>query len=112
MFEVGQRVVNLHSGCYIKKGEIVIVTAVENCPKCNEPHISVDRLHGQGDVVFAPCSNCRADITNLHSEYVMDIAKHFAPIQEYGDSMSIAMELIQDMERVDKPVNPKVKEVV
>lgn len=40
------------------------------------------------------------------------MASRFAPIQEYGDSLSIAMELIQDMERVDKPVNPKVKEVV
>lgn len=50
-------------------------------------------------------------IFGIESKEICFRIERFAPIQEYGDSMSIAMELIQDMERVDKPVNPKVKEV-
>lgn len=113
MFYVGQKVVALRNGRFLKKGQVVTVTAVANCPKCGEPHISVDIKHVINGVLFAPCADCFTDITTLHGIYLMGAARYFAPIEEYSDSMSIAMQLVQEIDQTDKQkiFNPK-KETV
>jgi len=112
MFKVGQRVVALISyGEVIEKDKIYVITDVVTCPHCGICLVSygvASDITGE----YNRCTYCHVGSVRLCLDewYVSD--ENFAPIQEYGDSMSIAMELIQDMERVDKPVNPKVKEVV
>ena len=109
MFYVGQKVVRLIDGRFIKKGQVVTVTAVANCPKCGEPHISTDVEHGMSGNIFAECIDCSADINELHGKYAMAAARNFAPPEEYRESYSIAIQLVQEMEQVDKQkvFNPK-----
>ena len=117
MFKVGQEVVCV-KGFYsrlhkvgITKGKKYTITGIYICPKCGNVDVSWGATAYSDPEAYMTC-HCG---TNHHfgiNEFTID-ADHFAPIQEYGDSMSIAMELIQDMERIDKPVNPvKVKEKV
>jgi hypothetical protein len=46
MFYVGQKVVRIKDGGHIKKGDVVTVTNLAECPTCGELHISTDSLHG------------------------------------------------------------------
>lgn len=97
-----------HSSGAVKKGqEFTVLNVREPFCKCKESiiYIGLNRNYTQ-----IKCARCGIDAPVKMGE-LWFAASLFAPIQEYGDSMSIAMELIQDMERVDKPVNPKVKEV-
>ncbi len=113
MFYVGQKVVRLTEGVFVKKGEVVTVRNLAECPTCGELHISTDRLHGQIGLIHADCTDCRTDIKALHSEYSMGVARNFAPLETFRESYSIAIQLVQEMEQVDKQkiFNPK-KETV
>jgi len=110
MFKVGQRAVSLNNSVCNnrKKGHVYIITWEHTC-SCGQQLVAWGEKHGISKAVNT-CHKCSSDAPVI-DEWVTS-AENFAPIQEYGDSMSIAIELIQDMERVDKPVNPKVKEVV
>jgi transcription elongation factor Elf1 len=113
MFYVGQKVVRIKDGGHIKKGDVVTVTNLAECPTCGELHISTDSLHGKIGFIHADCADCGTDIKALHSEYFMSVARNFAPLESYRESYSIAIELVQQMEQVDKQkiFNPK-KETV
>ena len=110
MFKVGQRVVcvkSIYSSIHntgIKEGNVYTITGVYICPKCGNVDVSWGAVGYLCPDSFLMC-HCDTKHHFGINELTVD-AGCFAPIQEYGDSMSIAMELIQDMERVDKPVNP------
>ena len=110
MFYIGQKVVSLITGRWIQEGQVVSVTAAINCPICGEPHISTDVEHGL-DIRygFFNCTDCSSDIEQLLTKYVGGCARDFAPLESYRESFSIAMELVQEMEQVDKQkvFNPK-----
>lgn len=111
MFKVGQRVVSLNNSVRNnrKKGDVYIITWEHTC-SCGQQLVAWGEKHGMSNAIYV-CHKCSSDTPSM-GEWATG-AENFAPIQEYGDSMSIAMESIQDMERVDKPVNPvKEKEKV
>jgi len=112
MFKVGQKAVGLISyKNLIQKDEVYVITDVVNCPCCGVCLVSYG-VKSDINNEYNKCAYCHIGLVRSPRDEWYIAAKYLAPIQEYGDSMSIAMELIQDMERVDKPVNPKVKEVV
>jgi len=106
MFHVGQRVValttNLERGR--QKDKIYTITWEYTCI-CGQQIVAWGAKHGwlPTETKHA-CHVCNRDIQ--YTEYFTNRAEEFAPIQEYGDSMSIAISLVQDMERVDKPQLP------
>lgn len=106
MFYVGQKVVSLRKCVALEKGEVVTVMAIGNCPKCGLVHIAYDRLHGFKGATSAECTDCDGRIKNLRTQYWFREARTFAPLEEYSDSMSIAMQLVQEIDQVDKAKNP------
>lgn len=110
MFYVGQKVVKLESHRIYKKGDTAIVTAMANCAHCGELHLSLDKDSGgtEEDSVIE-CTDCNKEIKSLPFNKWVSAARYWAPIEEYRESYSIAIQLVQEMEQVDKAkvVNPK-----
>ena len=107
MFYVGQKVVSLKDCTVLNEGDVVTVTGIEACTHCGEIYICYDRkLPFMGKK--APCYECSIGSTPklLTLGYWRRDAKSFATIEEYSDSMSIAMQLIQELDQVDKAKNP------
>lgn len=105
MFYAGQKVVKTKDGRAIKKGQIVTVLALANCPKCGELHIMTDVPHNMIGGK-ASCYSCSSNIPEILGAYWIGVAKYYAPIEEYTDSMSIAMQLVQEIDQVDRAKNP------
>lgn len=106
MFYVGQKVVAVKTidigGIF--EGKIYTITATTNCPKCGLQHVTYGVKHG----IVNAHSNC----SQCHTNWAFDIGEWcpacwvFAPLEEYSDSMSIAMQLVQEIDQVDKAKNP------
>lgn len=114
MFYVGQKVVALVSRSsegreVLVKDSIYTITKVFNC-SCGQQIVSWGSKHSIKEAVNN-CHNCW-HIFEKHDEYTAS-SERFAPLETYRESYSIAIELVQQMEQVDKQkiFNPK-KETV
>lgn len=114
MFYVGQKVVKLESHRVFKKGDTAIITEIANCLHCGELHISLDKDYGgTAEDSIIECYRCEKEIKSLPINKWVSAARFWSPIEEYCESYSIAIQLVQEMEQVDKQkvFNPK-KETV
>lgn len=112
MFYVGQKVVAIrdHSIGKYKKGDEFIVLNVKDCNcKCNYALIDI----GFSAIsIIDECNLCGLRKVNKDNIWWFG-SKNFAPLESYRESYSIAIQLVQEMEQVDKQkvFNPK-KETV
>lgn len=107
MFYVGQKVVAVktHSQGLFKKDDVFTVLETNNLSCCGIAVVNVGINKRTNHVICSKCG-CTSKNTSPHCLFA-EIC--FAPIEEYSDSMSIAMQLIQELDQVDKAKNP-VKE--
>lgn len=110
MFYIGQKIVAIrnHSQGVFKEGdEFTVLNVMEAYCKCTAQLVDIG-FSLQGRLY---CNKCRLDggYSNIH----FFGSENFAPLENYSNSFSIAMELVQEMEQVDKQkvFNPK-KETV
>lgn len=105
MFYVGQKVVALrsHAESGLVKDTIYTISQTFKC-SCGKEFVSWGvKYNAPKDI----CDVCRCDV-QIHYEYFGG-AKNFAPLEEYTDSMSLAMQLVQEIDQTDKQkiFNPK-----
>jgi len=107
MFYVGQKIVAIkdHSEFAFKKGDEFIVLDIKLTPCCKEQILDIGKTKGSDYSYCVKCDNLYRDWSNVWA------FKHymFAPLEEYSDSMSIAMQLVQEIDQTDKQkvFNPK-----
>lgn len=108
MFYIGQKVVALVSypDFGLTKDSVYTVVDILVC-SCGNQFISWGVKH---DVIEPKitCRKCGKSTPVKFSDWVTD-SKNFAPLESYRESFSIAMELVQEMQKVDgqKVFNPK-----
>lgn len=106
MFYIGQKVVAIkdHSQGRFKEGdEFTVLNVMQAYCKCTPQMIDI----GFGLKGNLHCQKCNRD--GGHSNTHWFACQMFAPLESYRESFSIAMELVQEMEQVDKQkvFNPK-----
>lgn len=100
MFYVGQKVVAVdnHSDGLFKNGQVFTVLHID-ISKCNCKkqliYIGID-----SDMIFRRCTDC--GYRTPKGRWCWFDTKKFAPLEEYTDSMSIAMQLVQELDQTDK----------
>jgi len=111
MFYVGQKVVAIrdHSQKLFKKGqEFIVLNVKEPFCKCGIQQVDIGI---PSPVCITICHDCCKEFQNNGIAWFCNTS--FAPLETYRESYSIAIELVQQMEQVDKQkiFNPK-KETV
>lgn len=100
MFYVGQKVVAIknHSQGRFKKGdEFIVKNIMDNFCKCCDTIVDVGHSGIYGDI---KCNTCGA--IGMASFVDWYKSSCFAPLETYGETYSIAIQLIQELEQVDK----------
>lgn len=114
MFYIGQKVVCVKSAKGIKKGVTYTVTEICNCSNCGLEAVCVgEKEDEQGKI--GECASCHNTywLRGIEREEISYKPSRFAPLETYRESYSIAIELVQQMEQVDKQkiFNPKKVEI-
>lgn len=110
MFYIGQKIVAIrdHSAGLFKKGqEFTVLNLKESTCMCKDDLIDIG--------IKSPCgiSYCRICEKETYSDIWWIKSRCFAPLETYGESYSIAIELVQELQQVDKQkiYNPKKVEI-
>lgn len=108
MFYVGQKVVAIknHSQMKFKKGdEFIVLGFIKPHCKCKPQLIDIGIYTKPG---MSHCDKCNTSFFDNTATWWFS-SKNFAPLEEYRESYSIAIQLVQEMEQVDKQkvFNPK-----
>jgi len=109
MFYVGQKVVAIknHSEGVFKKGDTYVVEELIQCV-CGILYLSIGIIFQTPMHLQKPkCTKCGHKYPP--QKHLFHDSKNFAPLEEYSDSMSIAMQLVQEIDQTDKQkiFNPK-----
>jgi hypothetical protein len=108
MFYVGQKVVALvtYRDYGLIEGQVYTVSHIVTC-ECGYQHISWGVYHDMNDAIEG-CSICVKEWSAKSPCWIVG-SKRFAPLESYRESYSIAIQLVQEMEQVDKQkvFNPK-----
>jgi hypothetical protein len=114
MFYVGQKVVCIDPIDVLKKDSTYTITGIAVCKCCGITAIGVGIKNSRFYLV-SECANCGfgEPCSGIEKEEMTYKSSRFAPLETYRESYSIAIELVQQMEQVDKQkiFNPK-KETV
>lgn len=111
MFYVGQKVVCVDPIVgLLAKGQEYIIDGIFECDKCCVMGISVGIISDNINPRIC-CGNLNhtRNATAHESMYEYFRASRFAPLESYRESYSIAIQLVPEMEQVDKQkvFNPK-----
>ena len=111
MFYIGQKVVCIDPKIgELVKGREYIIDGIFNCDKCGLIGISVGIISDNpSNHIYCGNRGHARKATAHEAMYEYYRESRFAPIESYRESFSIAMELVQEMEQVDKQkvFNPK-----
>lgn len=110
MFYIGQKVVCIDPVHLLEKDKVYTVTYIDICRKCKLEALCVG-IKEDFPSSIGECAAC-GDIDHLSGIQKDECSykpSRFAPLESYRESFSIAMELVQEMEQVDKQkvFNPK-----
>lgn len=110
MFYVGQKVVCINPVHLLEKDKVYTVTYIDICGKCKLEALCVGIKEDFPSSIGA-CSACGniEHLSGIKKEECSYKPSRFAPLEEYSDSMSIAMQLVQEIDQTDKQkiFNPK-----